>query len=208
MFPEEFRTPSFRSAFLSVSQRDLKTCLQMVICAGHILKVSERSHDGLGLRPKPCSWYLKRHSLAQQACPVLCVPFIPNCLPFPLASWSVDSIPSLLCVVVCSSLVFTHLYMMRCTFIRSNNTCMLSHVQLFSTPWNSYPLRYSCLENFMNRGPARPLCSWNFLSKSTGVGSCFLLHGYYIWCWARISVHDFDWSYLLECVLFHSISSC
>ena len=110
MFPEEFRTPSFRSAFLSVSQRDfedLPANANMLICAGHILKCSKRSHDGLGLRPKPCSWYLRCHSLAQQACPVLRVTFIPNWLPFPLASMVCGQYSF---SFACDSMFFTSFY--------------------------------------------------------------------------------------------------
>lgn len=110
VFPEEFRTLSFRSTFLSVSQRDFEDLpgdANMLICAGHILKCYKRSHDGLGLRPKPCSWYLRCRSLAQQACPVLHVTFIPNCLPFPLASTVCGQYSF---CFVCDSMFFTSLY--------------------------------------------------------------------------------------------------
>ena len=39
---------------------------------------------------------------------------------------------------------------------------MLSHVQLFVTPWNVKP--------------TRPLCLWNFPGKKTGVGCHFYIH--------------------------------
>ena len=41
---------------------------------------------------------------------------------------------------------------------------MLSHVQLFVTPWNVKP--------------TRPLCLWNFPGKKTGAGCHFLLQGF------------------------------
>ena len=47
----------------------------------------------------------------------------------------------------------------------SMSQCMLSHVQLFVTPWTS---------------SARPLCPWNFPGKNPGVGCHFLLQGTFI----------------------------
>ena len=51
---------------------------------------------------------------------------------------------------------------MHCSKI--TRACMLSHVQLFVTPWT-----------FCN--PARLLCPWNFPGKNTEMGCQFLLQG-------------------------------
>ena len=47
--------------------------------------------------------------------------------------------------------------------VRVAHTCMLTHVQLFATPWTTRP--------------ARLLCPWNSPGKNTGVGCLSLLQG-------------------------------
>ena len=62
-----------------------------------------------------------------------------------------------LCVCVCER--------ERESVCASMSMCMLSHVQLFVTPWTS---------------SARPLCPWNFPGKNPLVGCHFLLQGIFI----------------------------